>query len=303
MMKKWFAIILVFSLLLPVSVTSAAASTNPIKVFVDGKQVKFDVDPIMSNNNTLVQYTTVFKALGMNYSWDQEEKLITGYNDYLLMYIKIGERVAWINNKEIKMDTPAKVVNGRTLVPIRFISEATGAKVVWDGQQRTINITSAPEKTELTLSMRDHQWNDSVTSVMDNESLKLIDKSQYYVSYESVDVAGYTAYPTYYFDGDKLYSLDYALELQEQSNEEYLIAIGTLYNELEEQFGEPYRDELYFYDASDYHEEVDRFADSIAAGEAELTVTWQVGYTEIELAAFSDEQGGIDLYLSLFNTK
>lgn len=302
-MKKWFAFILIFSLLLPASITSAAASTEPIKVFVDGKQVKFDVDPIMSNNNTLVQYTTVFKALGMNYSWNQQEKLITGYNDYVLMYLTIGERAAWINHKEVTMDTPAVVVNGRTLVPIRFISEATGAKVVWDGKQRAIHITSAPSRSELKLWMRDQKWKASIASVTDTESLKSIEKSRYYLSYEQVDLAGYDAYPTYYFDGDELYSLDYAIDVDAETNQEYLIAIGKLYNELEANFGEPYRDELYFYDEADYHEEVERFADSIAAGEAELTATWQIGYTEIELAAFSDEQGEIALYISLFNTK
>lgn len=302
-MKKWCAFILIFSLLLPASMTSAAAATAPIKVFVDGKQVEFDVDPIMSNNNTLVQYTTVFKALGMNYSWNQEEKMITGYNDYVLMHVKIGERVAWINNKEVKMDTPAKVLNGRTLVPIRFISEATGAKVVWDGQQRTIHITSAANRTELALWMRGHQWNDSITSITDHESSQPIEQSRYYISYDAVELAGYSAYPTYYFDGDKLYNLDYALEVQADSNQDYLIAIGTIYNELEEDFGKPYRDELYFYDEADYHEEIERFADSIATGEAELVATWQIGYTEIELAAFSDELGEIELYLSLFNTK
>lgn len=302
-MKKWFALIVMLTLLLPASIASAAAPTDPIKVFVDGKQVKFDVDPIMSNNNTLVQYTTVFKALGMNYSWDQQEKMVTGYNDYILMHLKIGENVAYINNKQVKMDTAPTVLKGRTLVPIRFISEATGAKVVWDGKQRTINITSAPEKTELSVWLRDQQWNDSFASVMESESLELIDQDKAHIRYEAIDIAGFTAYPTYYFDGDKLFSLDYTFDVQAQSNMDYLLAIGTLYNELEAHFGEPYRDELYFYDEADYHEDVEQFADSIAAGEAELTTTWQIGYTEIELAAFSDEQGGIDLYISLFNTK
>lgn len=301
-MKKWLSILLVFALLMPAGVLSAAAN-DPIKVFVDGKQLKFDVDPIMANNTTLVQYTTVFKALGMDYSWDQKSKTVTGYNDYVLMNLTIGSRVSTINNKKIELAVPARTLNGRTLVPLRFISEATGAKVVWDGKKRTVTITSAPERTELPLVMRETKWNDTAATVSSLETATLYSKSEDYLAYEAVDLGGYATFPTYYFDNDKLFMIEYDVAVEAESNYDYLVAIGTLYNAVEELFGEPFHDELYFYDANDYHEDVNRFADSIAAGKAELTTAWQVGYTEISITAFSDDEGGIVVLLTLLNTK
>lgn len=302
-MKKWLTLVLMLALFATPGMASAASSNAPIKVFVDGKQLVFDVEPIMTNNTTLVQYTTVFKALGMKYTWNQQQKMITGYNDYVLMYVAIDNKTAWINGREVKMAVPAKVRNGRTLVPLRFISEATGAKVVWDGKQRTVTITSAPEKTELSQWMREHRWDDSLDAVLASEKGELLEKNAFTLAYNAVALAGYSSYPIFHFSENKLYSIDYMVDMKDRTNDEALVAIGTLYNHLEAHFGLPYRDELYFYDAADYHEEVERFAESIAAGEAELTATWQLGYTEIELAAFSDEAGGIDLYVTLFNTK
>lgn len=301
-MKKLLSLLLVFVLLLPAGVLSAAQN-DPIKVYVDGKQLSFDVNPIMANNTTLVQYTTVFKALGMNYSWDQETKTVTGYSDYVLMNLTIGDKVALVNNFEVPMAVAARTLNGRTLVPLRFISESTGAKVVWDGKKRTITITSAPARDELPLVMRDSKWHDTVATVKNNEPATLLDGGEDYLFYGATPMGQYSAYPSYYFYDNKLEMIEYDIDVQAKTNDDYLLAIGSLYNSLEELFGAPYHDQLYFFDTNDYHEDVERFADSIADGKAELTVKWQVGYTEIQIWAMSDLEGGISLQLHLANTK
>lgn len=301
-MKKLLSLLLVFVLLLPAGVLSAAQN-DPIKVYVDGKQLSFDVNPIMTNNTTLVQYTTVFKALGMNYSWDQETKTVTGYSDYVLMNLTIGDKIALVNNIEVPLTVAARTLNGRTLVPLRFISESTGAKVVWDGKKRTVTITSAPARDELPLVMRDSKWNDTIETVKKNETATLLDSGEDYLTYDATPMGEYTAYPNYYFYDNKLEMMEFSIDVHAKSNDDYLVAIGSLYNSLEELFGAPYHDQLYFYDTKDYHEDVERFADSIADGKAELTVKWQVGYTEIQVGAMSDLEGGILLQLYISNTK
>lgn len=54
----------------------------------------------------------------------------------------IGKIEAKVNKSVNKLDAPAKIVNGRTLVPLRFVSEALGAEVTWDGKTKTIYIIS-----------------------------------------------------------------------------------------------------------------------------------------------------------------
>ncbi len=54
------ALTLVFSYLTP-----NAECEKPVTVFVDGKQVVFDVDPIIENGRTLVPMRFIFVALGL----------------------------------------------------------------------------------------------------------------------------------------------------------------------------------------------------------------------------------------------
>ena len=56
------------------------------------------------------------------------------------MLLKIGENIAYCDISPIEMDTPPVIVNERTLVPLRFVSEAFGARVDWDGAARTATI-------------------------------------------------------------------------------------------------------------------------------------------------------------------
>ena len=54
--------------------------------------------------------------------------------------LKIGETTAYVNGEVYELDVPANVIEGRTMVPIRFVSEAIGAVVDWDGETKTVII-------------------------------------------------------------------------------------------------------------------------------------------------------------------
>jgi hypothetical protein len=45
--------------------------------------------------------------------------------------LKIGDKEAYINDEKVELDVPAKIENGSTLVPLRFIGEAFGAEIFW----------------------------------------------------------------------------------------------------------------------------------------------------------------------------
>ncbi len=55
--------------------------------------------------------------------------------------IYIGKPVAYVNGTEKPLDQPPVIMNNRTMVPIRFVSEAMGANVQWNGKERTVTIT------------------------------------------------------------------------------------------------------------------------------------------------------------------
>jgi hypothetical protein len=72
--------------------------------------------------------------------WDDTTKTVTGTGTGIVIKLQIDQVKATVNGKEFLLDVPATVINGRTLVPARFVAEATGATVGWNGATRTISI-------------------------------------------------------------------------------------------------------------------------------------------------------------------
>lgn len=112
-----------------------------IKIFLNGKEIKPDVPPVMKSKRVLVPFRFLSENLGAGVHWDERTRTITAEKGGTEIILKIGNPVAYINGKPVKLDVPALIVNGRTLVPIRFFSEAFGAQVGWDGAKMAVFIT------------------------------------------------------------------------------------------------------------------------------------------------------------------
>ncbi|HBV67146.1 MAG TPA: hypothetical protein DEF04_02410 [Clostridiales bacterium] len=114
-----------------------------IRVFIDGKLLDFtDTDPIIENSRTLVPMRAVFEALGAEITWDQESMTVHGKKGETTVSLKIDDNTGYINNIPVKLDTPAKIKNSRTIVPIRFIAESFNADVEWDSSTQAVIITT-----------------------------------------------------------------------------------------------------------------------------------------------------------------
>ena len=145
-MKKFISLVLVFLLLLPASVVSANSKLYPdpsIDVFLHGERLVFDIDPIQTQGTTFVQFTTIFKALGLNYEWIAATKEVHGYNATTDIWLTLNDNYAVLDGEFVELPVAPFAYEGRTLVPLRFVSQATGLKVDWDGVNRIINIYGA----------------------------------------------------------------------------------------------------------------------------------------------------------------
>lgn len=141
-MKKILSCILVLTAL---ASTGVYAQDN-ISVFVNGGQLTFDAAPFIENDRTLVPMRAVFEALGATVVWDEETQTVfaaqISENGNNVVSIQIGSNKAFVNSEEQTVDVPAKIVDDRTFVPLRFVSEALNSKVEWDGETQTVTITS-----------------------------------------------------------------------------------------------------------------------------------------------------------------
>lgn len=104
---------------------------NLILIRINGELLQSDVDPIIQNGRTLVPLRAIFEALDIDVEWIEETRTIIGSKEKNSIVLQIDNIKAAVNNEEISLDTAAIIVDGRTLVPVRFIAEATGRKVSW----------------------------------------------------------------------------------------------------------------------------------------------------------------------------
>ena len=134
-------IIITFILAMFVS-SGVFARKGDIKVFIDDIELKTDTPARAVNDRTLVPLRAIFESMGASVNWDNTSKTITAIKDRDEISLKLGSVSANINGREIRLDAPALVTNGVTLVPVRFVAESFGAYVFWNEQYQTVYIDS-----------------------------------------------------------------------------------------------------------------------------------------------------------------
>ncbi len=114
---------------------------NPgISVVYNGENVEFDQQPVIKNDRTLVPLRAIFELLGADVSWDGETQTVTAVKGKTTISLMIGDYAMFKNGESILLDAPGMVINDRTLVPVRAVSEALDCGVEWDESTKTVTI-------------------------------------------------------------------------------------------------------------------------------------------------------------------
>ena len=142
-MKKIIPIIL--SLTAVMSTSTALAEEN-ITVMLNGQAMDFDVAPIIQNDRVLVPMRAIFEELhcSVDYTDIDGKQIITAKNDGNTISLEIGSNEMTVNDEKVSLDTVPVIIDDRTLVPLRAVSEALDCNVDWDGDTKTVAI--APHK-------------------------------------------------------------------------------------------------------------------------------------------------------------
>lgn len=138
-MLKKLILLLIISVIIPLTDASFEASNRDIRVLVNNAPVITDVAPIMEAGRTLVPARAVLEALGATVAWRSDGTINITKNSRQIL-LRLNDRVALVNGRQVILDVPARLVNGRTLVPLRFISEAAGATATWHQGTMTAEI-------------------------------------------------------------------------------------------------------------------------------------------------------------------
>lgn len=144
-LTKVAALLASLLLLVPLTARPAQANTpSPVKVSVEGKPLVMPVPPVIVEDRTLIGVRFVGEAVGGTVEWDQSRRQATVVRGSDTVVVTLGKREALVNGKPVEMQVAARLVEERTMVPLRFIAEALGGTVEWDDKTRTVNILRKP---------------------------------------------------------------------------------------------------------------------------------------------------------------
>lgn len=112
--------------------------SSKISVLLDDKEVSFSVMPEITNGRTMVPMRELFEMLGATVEWDGETRTVSAKKGHDEVKLQIGSDNATVNGAQTILDASPYIKDGRTLIPLRFASEALGIRVGWDNATRKI---------------------------------------------------------------------------------------------------------------------------------------------------------------------
>lgn len=120
----------------------ASELQKSISVFIDDLPVEFDVHPIIQEGRTLVPFRAVSEALNIKVDWDGTTQTVNAADQENTIILQIGNKTALVNGISKSLEVPPVILNGRTLIPLRFFTESLGCVVDWDQQNYSVKISS-----------------------------------------------------------------------------------------------------------------------------------------------------------------
>jgi len=140
-MKKALQILLCMIFILT-AFSGVAGAAEPVKVLIDDEVITFDVAPVIREGRTLVPVRKIVESMGGEVAWNEANRTVTVNKGDDNVVLVIDSNLARVNETDVVMDVPAAIIDGRTLIPLRFVSENLDAVVAWDAVTRTISINT-----------------------------------------------------------------------------------------------------------------------------------------------------------------
>lgn len=126
-------------------VPSGSNHTQGITLEINGIPQMLDVTPQMEQGRLLVPVRGVFEKLNASVFWLPEAGEIKIERDGTTISLQLNSTSAYVNGSLQTLEVPAKIVNGRALIPVRFVAEALQANVEWNESQNKVSISTMDE--------------------------------------------------------------------------------------------------------------------------------------------------------------
>lgn len=173
---------------------------DPITLYIDGKQIVTAVmPPIQFNGAVVVPAREIFSTTGAIIEWRPSEQSVYVHNETNLIVLKINSNEAWVNGEIKYLDMPAKLINDKVMIPVRFIGETLGYTVNWIQSERAIQIET------ISTDMDSEVSNDIYSDEIDENEIPLVeDENDSPIDISQIDPWLYSEYIHYNSENETL---------------------------------------------------------------------------------------------------
>lgn len=124
------------------NMSGSESAEQEIKLIVNGQKYFLNPKPYIKDNRSMVPMRRIFEILGAKVDWNEAQRSVTASQGSREIILHIGSTEAYCNGQVVKLDAAPEIMpeSGRTMVPLRFVSESLGCQVHWDDISHTITI-------------------------------------------------------------------------------------------------------------------------------------------------------------------
>ena len=120
-----------------------------IRLYLNDELLSTDQSPVLKNGRTMVPLRTIAEALNADVRWDKTAKAALITTDEITMQLPTDSTAATVNGEEVLLDTSAQVINGRTMVPLRFVAEQFALQVQWKADSYSVQLRSKGQRAAI----------------------------------------------------------------------------------------------------------------------------------------------------------
>ncbi|KQO18701.1 stalk domain-containing protein [Paenibacillus sp. Leaf72] len=135
-----------------------------IKVFISGYMQAYAQAPVNTNGNVLVPFRSIFESLGAKVEWDSTTQTVTATKEGKTIVLTIGSNIAYVNGVAITLSAAPQLINGTTMVPVRFVSEALGGLVEWNVAANSVVVFQSEPIISTTVESEKEAESDATSS-------------------------------------------------------------------------------------------------------------------------------------------
>lgn len=148
-MKK---LVIALNILVALTILSGFTPDNKIKMYFNTNLLFPDTSPVLENGRTLVPIRLIAETLNAQVAYDSKKRTVEITKGYQTVFLTIGSSEAFIDTRAVQLDVPPRIVNGRTMVPLRFVSESFDVEVEWNNITKSVFIYKLDDSGKVQLA-------------------------------------------------------------------------------------------------------------------------------------------------------